>query len=120
MSSKKRKPEGKPDAPRMKPAALKEFVMAYCNGNVTHTRMMGSNLWLITAVFIPLAIAECPYRHESIGLIYEYNDADGRIPGRAVNGFRMFTSVRFMHVDDVARVSTAIDRELKRRAAVRV
>jgi hypothetical protein len=62
---------------------------------------------------------------ESIGAVYEeYSKA---MP-RAINGYPMFSSMRFVHTDDVERLGTMIDRKQRaldgtpflRRALLRV
>lgn len=101
---------------------LLAFVMGYCDGRVFTSAMLGSQLaQLGHVVFIPLALGAADgLDPTTLGLIWEWRDADGQVPGRAINGFPMFTSCRIMHKLDVARAQVAIDAEMKRRKEVKL
>lgn len=103
--------------PRMSDDDLKAFVMGYCSGLVVTSTMVPKDL--LPLVFMPMALGgAADVDTKTLGLIWEFSHARGT--GLAVNGWPIFASARLMHRLDVVRAQKAIDRELARRAEVRV
>jgi len=109
---------------RLSDDQLKSFIIDFVSGRIFTdleiSHVTGNNS-LMTMIFMPLgfgAISDWSKdRIASIGRIYEYFDAAGP---RAVNGFPMFTSVRFLHKEDWERVLPAIEKEAKRRSEIEI
>lgn len=104
---------------------LANFVMRWCDGQVFSSLdiMRRKQDHLMHMVFMPLALgALSKFTKEAvddIGLLFEYTDADGQVPGRCINGMPIFTSVRLMNKEDWATAGKAINKELKRRKNVK-
>lgn len=98
---------------------LRKFVIDYCDGRV-FTSADIRNPEQLSWVFLPLMDINnllTKSEIESVGLIYE--EMSKALP-RGINGMPMFTSCRFMNIDDHKRACAAIDRELKRRRNIEV
>jgi hypothetical protein len=115
-------PELRDGIPLMTDVQLKVF--AWCDGRIftsNHIRPSYEGDNIVSMVFMPLAfgalkdMTEDAIRH--IGLIWEYLDQAGP---RSINGYPIFSSLRFMHKDDWARATLAIKTELDRRENVKV
>lgn len=101
---------------RLPEERLREFVDGVCSdriylsGYVREPRMLGM-------VFMPLALgllSACTNPKE-IGCAWEWMSAAGP---RSINGMPMFSSVKFIHVEDWKRAVAAIQRELERREKI--
>jgi hypothetical protein len=115
-------PDPKPAVPRMSEDELRKFVLGVCDGRIVTSNVVPG--YLLPLVFMPLGLAASDMIRtidvDSVGLVWESLDAPGQIPGRAINGFPMFTSCHVMHKADVARVRVAVAAELKRRQRIKV
>lgn len=105
----------------MAPEKLAEFVLEWCEGRVMSSWHIEerNQLSLLGMVFMPLAMgALSHYTKEALdglGLVWEYTYAQGQVPGRAINGFPMFSSCRLMNKRDWEKARNAINKELGRR-----
>lgn len=102
---------------RMTPDERRDFVLAWCNGTITSSNEVPSNL--LTVVFFPLFLgALSGYRKRDlaqIGLIWADSARDQTMGAWAVNGFPCFASCRIMLQPDWEELKPKISAELKRR-----
>lgn len=99
---------------------LKEFVFAWCNGQLFSDRHI-QNPNDLPMVFLPVALgafAETPKEDlEQIGVMYEFLSAAGPT---SCNGMPCFFSMRLLHKQDWERCRVAIEAELERRKNVTI
>lgn len=105
------------EVPRMSEEDLKKFVLDFLAGQIFTDKHINPNSSqdVVGMVFMPLvmgAFAEySPDSLRQIGCIWEYNSQAGP---RSINGYPVFFSMHFMHVDDWARCATVIRNEEER------
>jgi len=105
------------DLGRLPPEALAKFIEDVLADRVfTAHHLNPADFHLIPMLFMPLAFIEKENRppSEQIGTVYApYTDA---IP-RALNGYAIFSSVAFLHVEDWKLASEEIRRDQLERVA---
>lgn len=93
---------------RMEPDELRELARDTHAGRVFFASDEDADL--LPAIFMPIALGGLagadPAEVELIGGIYEYLERAGTL---GVNGRPMFTSVRFLHNDDVVELRRLVD-----------
>jgi hypothetical protein len=109
--------------PRMEDDAIRQFVDDFVSNRIftdrhipveEHPRMVG-------CIFLALGLAPLHLVPEeevkNIGCVWQYMHERAEC---SVNGYPMFWSCRFMHMDDWKRAATAILKEFERRKNIEV
>ena len=102
---------------------LRKFVDDFVSSRIFTDRHIRPSdvVGTMSMIFMPIALgAFSKYEKESlkiVGCIYEYMSEAGP---RSVNGYPIFFSMRFLHVEDWKRACKAIEREQERRGSIKL
>jgi len=85
---------------------LRELALAYVAGKVITSQTIPADLWRM--VFMPLAFVT---RRDLRGvrMVYARTDRDHQIPGRAINGYPMFTACHVMRARDLRKFAGYVE-----------
>lgn len=94
---------------------LKQFAIGLFSGRIFTDRHLSGQYQLVTSVFMPLSFLNATQRAaiskqaemNQIGCIWEDISKAGP---QAINGFPMFTSMRFMNASDFAKAVSMADK----------
>ncbi len=104
------------ETPEEQTERLRQFVLDYCDGNIFTDRQC-STIDEVRMCFMPLVLAGPGVLPNDMALIYEHRSK--KMP-LGVNGMPIFSSIKYLTTEELARVQPVIEAELKRRSEVKV
>lgn len=111
-------PEG--SLPRMSDEKLREFVVGVLDGTLFISAQV-RDPELLPVIFMPIGMGALKgwtdEQMKEIGVLYAPMSSALE---RSINGYPFLTEVRFMHREDWARASKALDREWTRRKEIEI